>query len=532
MTSCVAWLAFLMLLPAECPEYDHIIDDQHGAPQFTLTGDDWATWGTNGCGYSGADTSYHYTSKTVGGPDKKGTATWKPNLPAQGMYEITTWFRKTGNRSTDANHFVYDGKGGITEYIIDQKADSPPEGVEDPSFVCGSGWYPLGTHFCNAGKGGCYVVLDANDDDQSDEANAVRFTLLECTGEVPPDPPVDTCEFPGEGPHEVKVFANKVVGNGWENTPAAQGEPDGAEAHSPNVEQGEILTAEFPELCDPDGEETIDKVELAIKLRTQYDSGPYDIVLKFHGGGAAQMTTHHTAAKWDVLDITGDKDSWTWAATGKVKAALALDHHPGGKIDADVWVDSFRLTVYFTTAAKGCPEGQVKCNGDTLEICQDSQWTVSQICDFGCLIARGACAGAPRIAEPEPDARTAPEPDAGLPPDDAPASPADTSAVPGDGGTVPAGPEGCVPFAKRCSGDKTIEICAGSGQDWEFLHTCEASQLCMNGICYKLADGGSGDSGCAAGPKPAALPAATLLTLLLFALALTARATRMPGPRP
>ncbi len=490
-TLVAALLVFAMATSAladDCPEYDHIIDDQHGAPQFTLTGNDWATWGSNGCGYSSADSSFHYTSKTVGGPDKKGTATWTPNLPVAGTYEITTHWRKTGNRTTDANHFIYDGEGGITEIIIDQKQDASENG----DFECKSGWWPLGTYYCQSGKGGCYVVLDANDDDYSDEANAVRFTLVDCTGE--PDPvepdPVETCDFPGEGQHEVKKYADKVTGTGWESMGMAKGPEDGQEAFSPNVEEGEILQAEFPDFCDPDGDETIDKVEVGVKLRTQYDSGKYDVILKFHAQGTATMTTHHTNSKWDVLDLTGEKD-WTWSDLNNVTAVLELHSHPGGAIDSDAWVDAFYLNVVYTTTGAGadCVEGEKQCVDDTVEECKDGQWVWVETCEWGC--DNGPCLLGPGPGvETEPDVWTGPSPDAGGPAPDVFYPTVDTAA-PGDSqwDTVSA-PEGCSPNVLRCSAaGEVVEICSLDGTYWAHYQTCADAEVCINGQCQTIAAG-------------------------------------------
>ncbi|NOZ01534.1 MAG: cellulase family glycosylhydrolase, partial [Deltaproteobacteria bacterium] len=397
----------------DCPDYDHIIDDQDKAPQFTMTGDDWATWGTAGCGFDGGDTSYHYLSKTVGGDDKKGKAFWKPDLPVSGTYEISTWWRKTANRTTDADHYIHDGTGGVTHLVIDQKGDAQPEGSTIP-FDCFSGWYSLGEYFCAAGVAGCYVELDGTDDNQSDEANAMRFTLKECSGgpvDPPPDP-VQTCDFPGEGSHTVKVYADKITANGWENTAQAEGEPDGQDAHSPNVETGEFLTADFTDLCDPDGVDTIDKVMVGVLLRTQYESGKYDVILKFHAGGNAVLTTHHTQLEWDHLDITGDKPSWTWKDVAGIKATLELDYHPQGKIDSDVWVDAFYLEVTYTTQPPDCQDKAFECKGDDLLLCEGWTWVLYEQCEAGC--ADQACLPPPgQDSAPEkPDVATPPPEDA------------------------------------------------------------------------------------------------------------------------
>lgn len=513
----------------ECPKYDHIIDDQDGAPQFVLTGDDWGSWGSNGCGFSIADSSFKYLTKTTGGPDKKGTATWSPDLPAAGTYEITTWWRKTGNRTTDADHFIYDGVGGVTHVIIDQKADSPAEGEEAPGWDCKSGWVSLGTYTCAAGVGGCKVVLDGTDDDQSDEANAVRFRLVDCNGSVTP-PAAPTCEFPGEGPHTVKAFAEQVTGTGWEQAALAEGEPDGAEAHSPNVDAGEHLAATFGALCDPDGEETITAVRIGVKLRTQYDSGKYDVLLSFHGGGAAQLITHHTAAAWDVLDVTPDQPDWTWGLIGAIEARLELDSHPGGAIDSDAWVDAFSLEVDYVTEPADCTGDATRCDGPTLQRCEGFAWKTVSKCPYGCT--DGACLESPEGGEDAgpvgSDAASAADTSSSLPPSGVDAaqggggsSPVDGSPSGGLDAQAPGGWSGfgegstpCEPGARRCDGSVAL-ACSLDGRQWVAFDDCGAPGRCTGGACTSADDSG----GCqTSGARPAR--ASLLLALLLLARAL------------
>ena len=470
------------LAAPDCPDYDHIIDDQDGTPQFTLTGDDWATWGMAGCGFDSGDSSYHYLSKTVGGADKKGTAAWTPDLPVAGTYEIATWYRKTGNRSTDADHFIYDGLGNSTHIVIDQKGDAPADENSPVEYECKSGWVSFGQYWCNSGKGGCHVVLDGTDDDQSDEANAVRFTLLDCSGQVtPPDPdPPQTCDYPGEGPHTAEVFANDVSGSGWEDAVKGTGEPDGQEAHSPNVEKGESLTASFPELCDPEGDENIDNIQIAVKLRTQYDSGKYDILLKFHASGPAHVITHHTDSKWDTLDITADKATWTWGDVNQVKAVLELHEHPQGNIDADVWVDAFRLTVSYTTGPLAVgPEPQ-------------EQADVTVMPD----------AALPRVLETIFQDESTAVDNRGQSP------------LPWDLMSPADGVDGCAPDSLRCR-DNVVEVCSLDGQFWMYYLACDSSEQCVDGAC--LATPSSSSSGC--GTSGRASPAAGILILFLLLVA-------------
>jgi len=311
-----------------------IVDDQHGAPTFTITGDDWTTWGTNGHGYSGEDTEYHYLSHTVGGSDRRGTATWTPDIPQEGTYRIEAWYRLTGNRTQDADHFVLDGYGNETHIVLDQYGDGP------------SGWVSLGEYWCTAGTGGCSVTLDGTDDDESDEANAMQFTLVDTE---PPPPPEDCDEFLGLGQHTIEWYATSATASGWSDPSAATGPEDGVEAHSENVDEGESLDAGGWEVCDPIGEETLDSVEVEVLSRMQYDSGQYQLILAIDGGGDAYTTYSHVASAWDTVDITTDRDEWTWVDVEHVVASVTLYDHPGGARDSDAWADAFRIRITYTT---------------------------------------------------------------------------------------------------------------------------------------------------------------------------------------
>ena len=316
-----------------------IIDDSDGAPEFTMTGDDWTTWGMLGYGYDSGDTDYHYLSHTVGGNDRVGTATWTPDIPTAGTYQISTWFRLTDNRTDDADHFIYDGLGGSTHISLDQRGSGA------------SGWVDLGQHWCAEGVGGCYVVLDGTDDNQSDEANAVKFELI--TPEDPPEPePVPGCdEFIGIGPHSQEAFAAATSAVDWESAGLATGAPDGQEAHTPNVDAGEYLHGSGWDLCDPIGDETIDGVTIEVLARTQYSSGVYALDLLLHGGGGAQAVFTGTSLNWHGVDVTADLASWTWTDANALIGQLQLASHPGGERDSDAWVDAWRILVDYTTTA-------------------------------------------------------------------------------------------------------------------------------------------------------------------------------------
>jgi hypothetical protein len=337
-------MLFILALCAPLLAQEVIVDDQDGSPGFTTTGDDWATWSTNGYGYDGGDSEYHYLSHTVGGDDRRGTATWSPDLPQDGTYAIEAWYRLTENRSRDADHNVVDGNGTTTKIVLDQYGEGA------------SGWVALGEYWCSAGRGGCTVTLDGTDDDESDEANAMRFTWVEAGGTDDPNPDPDTeitaCdEFPGLGAHTQTASASELDAVDWTDEKNAKGAADGKEASTPNVDAGEYLQAWGWALCDPVGEETLDSVTIEVLARTQYDSGKYEVRLQLDGGGAATSIFNGTTLDWHGVVVTGDRGTWTWAQADAVRGRITLYDHPEGNRDSDAWVDAWRITVAFTTTA-------------------------------------------------------------------------------------------------------------------------------------------------------------------------------------
>jgi hypothetical protein len=317
-----------------------IVDDQQGSPWFTTTGDDWATWENAGNGYSTADTTYQYTSNTVGGSDRRGTATWSPELTTAGLYRVEVWFRRTENRTTDADHCITDGTGGQTCTSIDQTGNGS------------SGWVEVGEAWCDGGFGGCTLTLDGDDDDQSDEANAARFLLLEAddgTGGGDTGGEVDPCqEFAGEGSHSMALVPSRGDASGWSDFEAVVLE-DGVEAWSENVDDGEWLIATDWNICDPVGDETFDAIEVSVLARTQYQDGQYALELALDGGGVATTVFTGTTLQWHTVDVVSDRDDWTWARIGALHGTVSLWEHPGGERDSDAWVDAMVMTVHYTT---------------------------------------------------------------------------------------------------------------------------------------------------------------------------------------
>lgn len=347
-----------------------IIDNSDGAPNFITTGNDWASWGTAGYGFNGSDSDYLYLSHTVGGADRRGSAIWSPDIPTAGTYRIATWFRRTSNRTSDADYFVMDGNGEDRHVVVNQRGSGA------------SGWVSLGTSWCAEGRDGCRVILNGSDDDHSDEANAVRFQLVEADSEPPPPlEPEVPCTWPGWGDHTQEAFATVVSGSDWTQLERATGAPDGRGAHTPNMDDGELFKAGGWSLCDPWGDwEEITSVRLSVRARTQYEAGTYDIFVRLDGGGLSERIWHDTGYRWHTVDLTSEMSVWTWEDVADIRARLTLHSHPGGRRDSDVWADSFRLRVGYSMI----PSGELRDEGDEPDDGVEQEPEPSE-CDGDCV---------------------------------------------------------------------------------------------------------------------------------------------------
>jgi len=139
-----------------------VVDD--GDPGYSETGNSWASraWSS---AYNG---DYRYLSHLNHTVERKGEAVWQLTIPTSGTYRIDIHYRPTENRTRDADYHVYDGRGEIHKHSIDQTYHGP---------LSSAGWYSLGNYDWSRGHR-AKVVLDGSDDLDSDEADAVRWTLV------------------------------------------------------------------------------------------------------------------------------------------------------------------------------------------------------------------------------------------------------------------------------------------------------------------------------------------------------------------
>lgn len=132
-----------------------------GYTGYSETGNSWRTY-TSPQSHNG---SYRYLSHWDRGVARVGTATWTVAVPYNGKYRVSISYRRTENRSPDANYFVTNGSGGMDEYIVNQMGDN--------AYI----WRTLGDYEYSAGQA-VKVFLDGTDDNYSDCADAARWELL------------------------------------------------------------------------------------------------------------------------------------------------------------------------------------------------------------------------------------------------------------------------------------------------------------------------------------------------------------------
>lgn len=181
MKCCVGILGAMLCLvgsaQAACPVGATITVD-NDVPGSGYSEDKPQNWLSNNV--SACQGTYRYRSHTVGDGTRKDKATWKPKITDAGYYEVTTSFRATENRTTDADYVLYDDKGGSTKKVVNQQIGS------------GCTKVVVGTAYCAPG-GNCRLVLDGTDDGQSDSTDVTTFKLVSCDGTADAGPSTNPC---------------------------------------------------------------------------------------------------------------------------------------------------------------------------------------------------------------------------------------------------------------------------------------------------------------------------------------------------
>jgi hypothetical protein len=121
---------------------------------------EWSSGGTS----ESYDADNHYHQAGTG----DNTATYAPDFPQAGDYDVYAWWTVHSNRATNAPYTI-NHNGGSDTVLINQE-------------LGGGGWTYLDTYAFNAGTGGSVLLTD-----EADEyviADAVKFQLSEAKQKV------------------------------------------------------------------------------------------------------------------------------------------------------------------------------------------------------------------------------------------------------------------------------------------------------------------------------------------------------------
>ena len=139
-----------------------IVDNEDEEPAFSLEGD-WAT-GAYGNPY-GSNYNWAY-----GGSGDR-TATWTPDLPSDGIYDVFAYWVQGNNRATDAPFIIHHFEGADTVRVNQE--------------INGEQWYKLGSYPFEAGTSDDITLT--NDADEIVIADAIRWLYIEALeSDAPP----------------------------------------------------------------------------------------------------------------------------------------------------------------------------------------------------------------------------------------------------------------------------------------------------------------------------------------------------------
>ena len=146
---CAALFLFASVSAAKAMEI--IVDDSDGPPAYTETGH-WTTTNNTGAGWNG--TLYRYTSSSR----VPSTATWRPELPEEGAWEVFAIFRRGADRTSRAPYTVHH-LDGSTVVEVDQtgafSGDLEVASLGAYRFATGTGGHVV---LSNAGGSGVYIA--------------------------------------------------------------------------------------------------------------------------------------------------------------------------------------------------------------------------------------------------------------------------------------------------------------------------------------------------------------------------------------
>lgn len=156
-------------------------NDTPGSGYSEVKPENWVSHSVDAC-----KGNYRYLSAYVGDGTRKGKATWQPKIATAGVYEVTTSYRASTNRTNDADYTLFGDDGKTLKKSVNQSAGN------------GCTKVVIGSAYCAVG-GTCRLLLDG-DDGKSDAADETVFVLTSCdvTADAGAPGPCDGIKAKGE----------------------------------------------------------------------------------------------------------------------------------------------------------------------------------------------------------------------------------------------------------------------------------------------------------------------------------------------
>ncbi|MHB8810779.1 MAG: thrombospondin type 3 repeat-containing protein, partial [Desulfobulbaceae bacterium] len=119
-------------------------------------------------------------SSWSGTQERHGVAVWRWQIPTTGWYDLRTNFKRTDNRTTSAQYYVYKN---VTINDIDNYTTGAPilykvVNQEGPNEEAGAWYYAEFGAICMKAGDVSVLVLDARETDRSSSADAAFWTYL------------------------------------------------------------------------------------------------------------------------------------------------------------------------------------------------------------------------------------------------------------------------------------------------------------------------------------------------------------------
>ncbi|MCC6484366.1 MAG: family 10 glycosylhydrolase [Armatimonadetes bacterium] len=154
---------------------EYLVDNSDPGWQDTSPSGSWSVGASASVPKIGADYLYTSGSGTVPPASPTRSCTWRPNLPAAGLYDVYAYYQMGQNRNSSAPYTVHYDGGQVTS-VQNQNSDTPNQG----------GWFLIGENLpFAAGTAGYVELTNLSADTRYVSADAVKW-VLKSSDSTPP----------------------------------------------------------------------------------------------------------------------------------------------------------------------------------------------------------------------------------------------------------------------------------------------------------------------------------------------------------